>query len=145
MAAEGTPLETLPAWAALNDLDFFDVKVATTPSRGQGLVAERTLSRLEDTFDIPTLLRIPNKLVLSAETVELYAKVDGNFKQLLDSAGQKVNLRRKRFVAILITSNNSISSHNEAIYYCFCSHIWYYPLAARLPRARVSRPHGPSI
>ena len=91
MAAEGALLETLPAWATLNDLDFFDVKVATTKSRGQGLVAERALSRLEDTFDIPTLLRIPNKLVLSAETVELYAKVDGNFKQLLDSAGQKVN------------------------------------------------------
>jgi hypothetical protein len=35
-------------------------------------------------------LRVPKKLVLSEEAVEIYAKVDGNFRQLLEATGHKV-------------------------------------------------------
>lgn len=84
------PIQALPAWASINDVDFFDVGVHELPDRGLGLIAERMLQRTDDTFDTPILLRVPGKLVLSADAVELYAKVDGNFRQLLDAAGHKV-------------------------------------------------------
>jgi len=77
----------------LNGVGFFDVRADEVPGRAGdlGLVASSALRRDEDTFDIPTLLRVPEKLVLSEEAVELYAKVDGNFKLLLDAAGRKVS------------------------------------------------------
>jgi hypothetical protein len=88
------PIESLPAWSSLNDVDFFDVKVEGVLDKGFGLVAETQLAREEDTFDIPILLRIPHKLILCAEGVKLYAQVDHLFRQLLDAAGHKVSPTR---------------------------------------------------
>ncbi|OHW94427.1 SET domain-containing protein, partial [Colletotrichum incanum] len=89
MAASQLPLETLSTWAMFNDVDLVDVEAHEIPGCGLGLVSNKDLSREEETFDIPTLLRIPHELVLSAEAVENYAKVDKNFRQLLDVAGHK--------------------------------------------------------
>jgi hypothetical protein len=115
MARAQSPIDTLPAWSVLNDLDYFDVRVANVPGRGLGLVTERNLSRQEDTFDIPILLRIPKKLVLSPEAVELYAKVDGNFKQLLDAAGHTV---REFPSGDTYVSNSKSISRREEIFSC---------------------------
>ncbi|GKT49009.1 SET domain-containing protein [Colletotrichum spaethianum] len=89
MAASQLPLETLSTWAMFNDVDLVDVEAREIPGCGLGLVSNKDLSREEETFDIPTLLRISHELVLSAEAVENYAKVDKNFRQLLDVAGHK--------------------------------------------------------
>ncbi|GKT60530.1 SET domain-containing protein [Colletotrichum tofieldiae] len=92
MAASQLPLETLSTWAMFNDVDLVDIEAREIPGCGLGLVSNKDLSREEETFDIPTLLRIPQELVLSAEAVENYAKVDKNFRQLLDVAGHKTSL-----------------------------------------------------
>jgi len=84
------PIESLPPWLILNDVSFLDVRLASIPGKGYGLVAERKLATTEKTFDIPSLLSIPHDLVLNAETVEEYAKEDRNFRQLLDAAGRQV-------------------------------------------------------
>lgn len=44
----------------------------------------------KDVFDVPTLLVVPNELVLSSEAVEEWAKVDGHLRELLERAGGKV-------------------------------------------------------
>ncbi|KAK1654501.1 SET domain-containing protein [Colletotrichum phormii] len=89
MASTQLPLETLSTWAMFNDVDLVDVEAREIPGCGLGLLSNKELSREEETFDIPTLLRIPGELVLSAEAVENYAKVDKNFRQLLEAAGHK--------------------------------------------------------
>ncbi|KAM0333435.1 hypothetical protein ACHAQA_002096 [Verticillium albo-atrum] len=80
---------SLPAWNHFNDVDLIDVTPKETPQSGFGFVAGRSLSRVEDTSDVPTLARIPRKLILSKETVEDHAKVDGHFRALLDAVGRK--------------------------------------------------------
>ncbi|EFQ35067.1 SET domain-containing protein [Colletotrichum graminicola] len=89
MAASQLPLDTLSTWAMFNDVDLVDVEAREIPGCGLGLVSNKDLSREEETLDIPTLLRIPHELILSAEAVENYAKVDKNFRQLLNVAGHK--------------------------------------------------------
>ncbi|KAL0777894.1 hypothetical protein CaCOL14_005547 [Colletotrichum acutatum] len=93
MASTQLPLETLSTWAMFNDVDLVDVEAREIPGCGLGLLSNKELSREEETFDIPTLLRIPGELILSAEAVENYAKVDKNFRQLLEAAGRKTSLK----------------------------------------------------
>lgn len=80
------PISALPAWMKLNDVMLYDVRVEDLGERGFGLVAERPLSS-EDNFNIPTMLNVPKDLILSAKTVEEYAKADKDFRELLNTAG----------------------------------------------------------
>ncbi|WXC57350.1 hypothetical protein SNK03_003268 [Fusarium graminearum] len=94
------PIDVFPAWARFNDVDFINAKLCETDRKGIGLVTVTG----SDLTKIPVtegeandkdlqhgkaeaLLRIPHDLVLSASTVEDYAKVDQNFRQLMDSVG----------------------------------------------------------
>lgn len=90
MAASQLSLETLFTWAMFNNVDLVDVEAREIPGCGLGLISNKDLSRDEEALETSTLLRIPHELVLSAEAVENYAKVDKNFRQLLDAAGHKV-------------------------------------------------------
>jgi hypothetical protein len=98
MPRTSLPIESLPRWAFLNDVDFLDVKIDAIDGKGYGLIAERALARVEDTYDIPTLLAIPRDLVLSAEAVEQYAKVDKNFRELRQAAGRQVRSHFTSFI-----------------------------------------------
>ncbi|KAI9742270.1 MAG: hypothetical protein M1818_004170 [Claussenomyces sp. TS43310] len=82
------PISSLPAWSKLNDINFYDVRVQTLDASGHGLAAERALSSA-NTYDQPRLLSVPKDLILSNEAVEEYAKVDGDFRELLHVAGGK--------------------------------------------------------
>mgnify|MGYP003639028256 FL=1 len=44
----------------------------------------------KDVFDVPTLMIVPNELMLSAEAVEEWGKVDAHFKEVLEKVGGKV-------------------------------------------------------
>ena len=89
MKREHIPISALPAWCKLNDVTFLDTAVLDLGSKGYGLITERALSS-ENTYDIPSLLLIPHDLVLSAESIEEYAKVDHHLRELLDIVGGKV-------------------------------------------------------
>jgi hypothetical protein len=83
------PITALPAWSKLNDVTFLDIHVSSlSPSKGFGLVTERALSS-ENVVEKPTLMIVPKDLVLSEESVEEWAKVDGWFRELLGKAGGK--------------------------------------------------------
>ncbi|CZT44243.1 related to SET domain protein [Rhynchosporium secalis] len=83
------PITALPAWSKLNDVDFLDIHVSDLgSSKGFGLVTSRALNSKE-VYDAPTLLIVPKELVLSAEAVEEWAKVDTHFRELLGKAGGK--------------------------------------------------------
>lgn len=42
-------------------------------------------------FDVPRLMTVPHELVLGAEFVEEFAKVDGAFRELVRLVGGKVD------------------------------------------------------
>ncbi|OBS28914.1 hypothetical protein FPOA_02849 [Fusarium poae] len=101
MSSKSTlPIDIFPTWTRFNDVDFINAKLQETDGKGIGLVAvnncdltEIAAAEDEDNAKEPrhgeaeTLLRIPHDLVLSASTVEDYAKVDQNFRQLMESVG----------------------------------------------------------
>ncbi|KAJ8122773.1 hypothetical protein ONZ43_g1115 [Nemania bipapillata] len=82
------PLAELPTWCMLNNITFAGVRVADIEGRGLGLVAEKHLRREND--ELPALLTIPKELILSAATLDGYAKESKDFRELLDAAGRQV-------------------------------------------------------
>lgn len=119
------PISALPAWCKLNDVTFLDTTVKEIEGKGLGLVTDRSLSS-QDTFDTPTLLIVPNDLVLSANAIEEHAKVDHHFRQLLDAAGGKVSCSSSYMI---LTCGLTVRSLQEGMYYCSClcrsrSHPW---------------------
>ena len=97
MHRERLPISALPAWCKINNVSLFDVDVQDLGSQGYGITTTRALSSSsssssEERSDIPTVLLVPNDLVLSREFIDEHAKVDQHFRQLLDVAGGKVSL-----------------------------------------------------
>lgn len=94
MSSPSLPIDALPAWARLNGVNFLNVELQQIDGKGLGLVATQRLSLTaghEGAKDDAPLLKVPRDLVLSTGTVDLYAKVDQNFRRLLDAAGRQVN------------------------------------------------------
>ena len=85
-------VDVFPAWARLNDVSITGLRLEDVEGKGFGFVAGEELisppTGREN--DIPHLLRVPRDLILSREAVDDYAKVDQNFRQLLDVAGRQV-------------------------------------------------------
>jgi hypothetical protein len=91
MSASQLPIEAFPAWALLNDVEFKSAEVRSIEGKGFGLVATTDIPG-SDNSSTAAVIRIPRDLVLSAEAVEAYAKVDQNFRQLLEVAGHQVSV-----------------------------------------------------
>ncbi|KAH6604652.1 hypothetical protein Trco_006359 [Trichoderma cornu-damae] len=90
MPSSQLPIEAFPAWALLNNADFVSADIRDIEGKGFGLVAQHDIPGVgSDGSGATAILRIPRDLVLSAEAVEEYAKVDQNFKQLLEVAGRQ--------------------------------------------------------
>lgn len=86
MSGNQLPLETFPAWTLLHDVNFTKVSLREMEKKGFGLVTRG------ESLEGDVLLEIPGELVLSAEAVDDYAKVDQHFKQLLEACGSQVRL-----------------------------------------------------
>lgn len=86
------PLEAFPSWARFHGVAFDHVALRNVQGKGLGLVAQlegpSAGGELQDAR--VTLLKIPRDLVLSADAVEQHAKVDQNFRRLLDATGHQV-------------------------------------------------------
>ncbi|KAF4125679.1 SET domain containing [Geosmithia morbida] len=86
------PIQALPAWASLYDVNFYSVRLENMKGRGIGLAAAQPLSLAaghEGATDDRPLLKVPRDLVLSIEAVEQYAKIDHHFHELLDATGHQ--------------------------------------------------------
>ena len=80
MHRETLPVDQLAAWSRLNNVEFNGVKITIVQgNRGSGLVTTAERSN--------PLLRIPNDLILSLETVWVYAKSDKHLRQVLEATG----------------------------------------------------------
>lgn len=90
-AAPQLPIESLPAWAILQDVKVQQVAMSHIKGKGYGLVANTDLNASKNSNEALEIMRIPAELVLSREAVEEYVKVDQHFKQLIESVGRKVS------------------------------------------------------
>ena len=83
MYRETLPIDQLNAWAQLNNVKINGLKITTLQrDRGSGLVATA-----ERSTNSQLLMTIPNDLVLSLESVWLYAKSDKHLRQVLEATG----------------------------------------------------------
>ncbi|GAB1314022.1 hypothetical protein MFIFM68171_04232 [Madurella fahalii] len=106
------PIESLPAWARLNEVAFLEAKVASIQGKGYGVVCHKNLNATEGAPDATTLLTVPHGLVLNDAAVEEYAKESKDFRQLLDAVGHHRSARADILLFLLVhAALASRSSH----------------------------------
>ncbi|KAK6217622.1 hypothetical protein LQW54_003344 [Pestalotiopsis sp. IQ-011] len=80
-------LSTFSQWCAFNDAQLKDIVLASESGKGNYFKATQDLSNDEDNAETPVLLTVPKDMVLSAEALKQYAKVDHNFRDIYDAVG----------------------------------------------------------
>ena len=82
------PLSEFRAWARLNNITFDRAKLQEVgDGKGVGVLLDDCR---QDHKRPSPVLRVSRDLILSAETVHEYAKVDKNFNELRESLGRQV-------------------------------------------------------
>ncbi|KEY73720.1 hypothetical protein S7711_06296 [Stachybotrys chartarum IBT 7711] len=129
MSGTQLPLETFPAWTVLHDVNFTKVSLCEMENKGFGLVTSG------ESLEGDVLLEIPGELVLSAEAVDDYAKVDHHFKQLLEACGSQ-SRRRKILLYLLnhlVLSTRSATSSQRGASTPWTEYIKYLPRPIPVP------------
>lgn len=81
------PIETLPTWAAFNNVLFHRIKVGPQKGRedrGSTVVARQSL---HDSDEGP-LMTVPKDLILSLERIQEHAKSDSDFRTVLEGLSE---------------------------------------------------------
>lgn len=78
-------------WCSYNDVQLLDIALAADEEKGNHFKAVRDLMNDDDNTELPLLLTVPKDMVLSAEAIHQYAKVDKNFRDIYNAAGHQVN------------------------------------------------------
>jgi hypothetical protein len=93
MRPEALTLESLPAWAKLNNVVLDGVSIVPLPRRGSALVASRNLaSKSPGSSQPPCVMTIPSSLFLSPETVVEYCCAASHLRDLLAMPGIEVSI-----------------------------------------------------
>lgn len=79
------PPEAFNPWAQLNDVKFHDVKPGRIAGRGSALIASKAVTNSAEGAEC--LLTVPRDLILGQEQISEQAKVDRDFRELLESLG----------------------------------------------------------
>ena len=89
MHRDHLPIECLSSWAQLNGVNFNGVRASSLPGDKRWGLLATTDQVAEDAH----LLVIPEDLILSQQTVWIYAKSDRYLQQVLEAVGDysKVN------------------------------------------------------
>lgn len=72
-------------WTSLNDIRYHKTYPGSIPGRGGALLAAESLNAANDQSNL--LLTVPTDLILSLEQCQEHAKVDKDYRQLLDALG----------------------------------------------------------
>lgn len=79
------PREAFNPWAHLNDVRFHETKPGRIAGRGSALLASKAVKNSSEGAEC--LLTVPKDLILSQDQIMAQAKVDRDFKELLESLG----------------------------------------------------------
>src|SRR5690554_4727485 len=81
------PIDSLPVWATLNDVQLTNAKVGSLSGKGQGILATEDFPSTEEA---QILVTVPHDVILCEDAIEGYAKADRRFRELLDAMGPQV-------------------------------------------------------
>ena len=81
-------ISTIGLYAKINNIETKGVSVGKIPGRGTALLSSRDVSA-----DQNPLLCVPKELILSKDTVWLYAKSDKYLNLVLDACGDFAQVR----------------------------------------------------
>lgn len=79
------PPPAFTPWAHLNGVQFHDVKPGHIAGRGSALIASKAVTNSAEGAEC--LLTVPKDLILSLEQILEQAKVDRDFREVLESLG----------------------------------------------------------
>lgn len=79
------PSEAFLPWATINEINFTRTVPGSIPGRGGALLASEPLYAASD--QSPVLVTVPKDLILSLERVQQHAKVDKDFREVLENLG----------------------------------------------------------
>jgi len=79
------PSEAFRLWSGLNGVAFHEVKPGVIPGRGSALLASKPVTNSAEGAEC--LLTVPRDMVLGYERVLEHAKVDKDFREVLESLG----------------------------------------------------------
>ncbi|CAD6572123.1 MAG: hypothetical protein ASARMPREDX12_004956 [Alectoria sarmentosa] len=130
MHRETLPVDQLAVWSRLNNVEFNGVKITVVQgNRGSGLVT--TAERRDDPF---WLMRIPNDLILSLETVWVYAKSDKHLRQVLEATGYYSRTTRGAIlIFLLLQVTNGATEGSIGVSNPFREYVKFLPLTVSLP------------
>ncbi len=77
--------EAFRSWADLNDVTFDGTQPGVAPGRGAALIASAAHDAESD--DSNALLTVPRDLILSLEKCQEHARVDRDYREVLESLG----------------------------------------------------------
>ena len=99
------PPEAFNPWAQLNGVKFHDVEPGRIAGKGSALIASKAVTNSAEGAEC--LLTVPRDLILGQEQILEQARVDRDFRELLESVGDfgRVGSRHSflpRFVSVSI-------------------------------------------
>ena len=99
------PPEVFNPWAQLNGVKFHDVKPGRIAGRGSALIASKAVTNSAEGAEC--LLTVPRDLILGQEQILEQARVDRDFREMLESVGDfgRVGSRHSflpRFVSVSV-------------------------------------------
>ncbi|KAL2357221.1 hypothetical protein BJ546DRAFT_434674 [Cryomyces antarcticus] len=102
------PITALKPWAALNGVFFNGIEIGPLPGheeRGSTVIAQKGIAG----DDTEPLMVVPRDFIVSLEAVQEHAKLDRDFKEMLDAIGDFGRTARGAILLFLLTQS-SISS-----------------------------------
>jgi hypothetical protein len=109
---------------SLHGVALSDADLQRVEGKGWGIVCTRDLTTEED-HEVPSLMSIPDDLVLNTTAVETYAKESHNFRELYDAVGPKVWKEAISIHTLGTQSTSDIISCNRAADMTSCCFSWF--------------------
>nr|POE49223.1 hypothetical protein CFP56_32373 [Quercus suber] len=75
-------------WAEMNQVDFSATRPGSVVGKGTALLSRHIVKCDDSASELPCLLEVPEHLILSFERVCDHAKIDRDFREVLDSIGE---------------------------------------------------------
>lgn len=134
MRREYLPTIDLEKWANLNDIQRNGIYVDTADDhKGKRIVAS---SKVESSQNHDVLVTVPSHLILSLETVWIYAKSDRHLLEVLEAVGDYSRTARGAiliFLLLQITHNASAGSDRVSVSSPWTQYVRFVPPEENLP------------
>ncbi|EMC99180.1 hypothetical protein BAUCODRAFT_120475 [Baudoinia panamericana UAMH 10762] len=95
------PSEAILPWATLNDVSFTATVPGVVAGRGAALIAKHPIPANQN-GELQTLLTVPRDLILSLERVQDHAKVDRDYREVLECLGDFGRTPRGAILSFLL-------------------------------------------